>query len=605
MALKPARLQWSGDGSLESLDYGDVYFQRAHGLDESRYVFLEGSQLAGRFKGLSRTFHIAEAGFGSGLNFLITAQLFAETAPQEARLVYFSFEKHPLTRADLEKTHAYFPALAPYAAGLQAQYPPLVEGFHTLHLMGGRIKLVLIFGDISDMLPQLNGQFDAWYLDGFSPVKNPDMWNESMYPLVAAHTKAGGTLATFSSAGHVRRGLKKAGFTVKKIKGFGFKWSMTTATMQGETAAQKQQHIAVLGAGIAGCAVAYALAQRGHFVSLVDRHNTCARETSGNPVGIVYPKLTVGPSPMGAYHSHAFCFTRNLLKSLALPSWHECGVTHLDLDPEDSARTNQLLEKSGFPPEYASQTENGLHQPLAGFLSPPEFCAALSNHPNIAKMFSTSIDRLGDIKADAFVIALGHGSKIFPETAWLPLQSLRGQITLLKATDESRKLDTVICHDGYITPAIEGLHCIGATFQKEEPENNETREEDDAENLEKLKKHLPKFGFTTAHIAGSRSGYRATTPDKLPLAGPCPDYTKTVEQFAELRNGKAIDAPAPRVDNVYISTGFGAHGMTGAPLAGEIIAAEISGDPCPVPQSLIEHLQPERFILRDLKRKKI
>lgn len=614
MALNPARLQWSDDGQLRSLDYGDVYFQLKKGLDESRYVYLDGNKLGERFEKLRGAFHIAETGFGSGLNFLLTAQLFAQKAPADARLVYASIEKHPVQRADLETIYAHFGELSPWSQPLLEQYPPLIEGFHTLHFMGGRIRLILLFGDIADVLPQLAGKFDAWHLDGFAPKYNPDMWTENIYAQVAARTKAGGTVASFSSAGHVRRGLAAAGFDVKKVKGFGFKWSSTTAAMPGEPAAvPPPKKIAVLGAGIAGCSAAHALATRGHSVTLIDRHDGAAQETSGNPAGIVYPKLTADASPMGVYHAHAFSFTRSLLHEMKLPSWRACGVTHLDMDDAEAQKTRQILDNNGFPADYAQASKGGYHQPMAGFLSPLEFCARLADHPNIVKKFAAAVENIEQTPDswkilgsayDAVVIALGNHSKDFSQTGWLPLQSLRGQITMLKPTIASASLEKVICHEGYITPLHDGLHCIGATFQKEEAGVADTRAADDLENLASLNAALPEFGFDATHIAGSRSGYRATTPDKLPMAGACADHAAYVAANPQVRGGAPV-TETPRMAGLYISTGFGAHGMTGAPLAGEMIAAEISGDPSPVPASLAERLLPERFIARALKRKEI
>ncbi|MEZ0224372.1 MAG: bifunctional tRNA (5-methylaminomethyl-2-thiouridine)(34)-methyltransferase MnmD/FAD-dependent 5-carboxymethylaminomethyl-2-thiouridine(34) oxidoreductase MnmC [Alphaproteobacteria bacterium] len=621
MALKPARLQWSDDGSLLSLDYGDIYFQRRKGLEESRYVFLERNDLPARFRGLENdSFHIAELGFGSGLNFLLTAQLFAQEAPPSARLVYAAIEKHPVRREDLERIYSHF--ALPDAATLLNQYPPLVGGFHHLSFYGGRIRLMLSLGDVAETLPGVSGAFDAWYLDGFAPAKNPAMWEESLFPLIAARTRPGGTLATFSAARHVRSGLETAGFAVEKIKGYGVKRVMTVARMMGDRPPPAlKKTIAVLGAGIAGCAAAYALKMRGHDVTLIDRSGI-AQETSGNPVGILYPKLTVDPSPLGQFHSHAFCFTRQLVRDLALSSWRECGVVHLDLDEEDAERTQALLTRNEFPPDFAAAAHiaghSGLEQPVAGMLSPPEFCTALAK--GAQGKFGAAVTGLRQtakgwevlggggviVSADIVVIAQGFGSRDFAQTGWLPLQSLRGQVTYLRPTAESKKLDNIICHDGYITPVTGGLHYIGATFQKENPGSGETRAEDDAENLEKLNRRLPQLKLSAAQIAGSRAGYRATTPDKLPMIGPAPDYEAFRENFAPMRTGKKTITDDPAyIDGLYISTGFGAHGLSGAPLAGEIIAAMISGEPLPVPQNLMEHLLPERFIFRGLKRKKI
>lgn len=621
MALKPARLQWSDDGALASLDYGDIYFQRGQGLEESRYVFMERNELPARFRAIeNESFHIAELGFGSGLNFLLTAQLFAQAAPPSARLVYAAIEKHPVRREDLERIYSHF--VLPDTDKLLAQYPPLMEGFHHLHFYGGRIRLMLLLGDVAEILPEVRGAFDAWYLDGFSPAKNPAMWQEKLFPLMAERTRPGGTVATFSAAGHVRRGLESAGYTVEKAKGYGVKRDMTIARWTGsKPSPAAKKTIAVLGAGLAGCAAAYALRRRGHNVVLIDRSGIAA-ETSGNPIGILYPKLTVDPSPLGQFHSHAFCFARQLVEKLKLPSWRNCGVIRLDLDADDAGRTRALLAQNEFPPEFAAAAayagHSGMEQAMAGMLSPPEFCAALAN--DAQTLFGASVTGLrqtpkgwevlggGHIiaSADTVIVAQGLGSRDFLQTEWLPLQSLRGQVTYLKPTVESRKLDKIVCHDGYITPAVDGLHYIGATFQKENPGAVETRAEDDAENLEKLNRHLPQLSLSAAQVAGSRAGYRATTPDKLPTVGPAPDYDAFRKNFAPLREGKKAATEAPAyIEGLYISAGFGAHGLSGAPLAGEMIAAMVSGEPLPVPHSLAEHLLPERFIFRGLKRKKI
>jgi tRNA 5-methylaminomethyl-2-thiouridine biosynthesis bifunctional protein len=603
LTLKPASLQWAEDGSVQSAEYGDVYFQRKQGREESYYVFIEANKLPERFPACQNV-AIAELGFGTGLNFLLTAKLFLETAPAKARLFFCSVEKNPILKSDLARIYAPWPDLAPLTAPLLDKYPFLTGGFHHLHLAGGRVHLMLCLGDVTEMLPQISGGFDAWYLDGFTPAKNPAMWTENLFPQIAARTNPGGTLATFSVAGHMRRALKTEGFDVKKIDGFGIKWSMTTARKKDVPQAFAHKKIIVLGAGIAGCSAAYSLAQRGHQVTLIDRQESFAEETSGNPVAVVYPKLTADPSPMGAFHAAGFCYTRNLLRALKVSTWQESGVLHLDHDEEAGKRHRNMVRKNDWPADFARYSGGLLHEG-GGTVSPRDFCSALINHPNIERKFSCAVDTVpGD--ADAVVIALGHDSKDFKQTAWLPLQSLRGQITLLTATEPSKSIAQVLCHDGYITPAINGVHSIGATFDKEEPGDYSLREEDHLENLKKLNHALPGLGFTAENIAGGRTGYRTTTPDKLPLIGPCPDYDDFINTFAPLRQGTEMpDVRGKYHDNVFITTAFGAHGMTGAPLAGEIVAAMISGDPLPVPHDLIEYLIPERFILRDLRRRKI
>lgn len=604
-----------------SLDYDDVYFQSGHALAESDYVFLQHNNLANRFtKDTIPHFKLCEMGFGTGLNFLLTAKLFLETAPADHTLTYVSIEKHPIPVDILAKLHGFWPELAAVSTELLAGYPPLIEGFHTVFLAGGRIRLILALGDAGDVLPQISGTFDAWYLDGFTPGKNPDMWADVFFPLIAARTAAGGTLTSFSVLGRMRRAFSDLGFTVEKVKGYGIKWSMTRAVKNGVAETQKQKHVIVLGAGIAGCSTARALALYGQRVTLIDRHPAPAAETSGNPAAVMYPKMTVDKTPMGQMYQHGFCYTRQMIRHAGVESFTACGVLHLDKTGDDAARHQEIIHRQRLPEDYAAyQAGKGLWQPLAGFLSPGEFCQKLADHPhiqyiqarveNICKDKSWIVTLESDtLSADAVVIATGVDAASFAQTDWLPLQPLRGQVTVLQASVASAALDHVICHDGYITPAQNGLHCIGATFQKEAVAETKPRDADDVENVAKLQKFLPHLNLETENIAGHRAGYRMTTPDKLPLIGVAPDYTLFIRAYSNLRKGGAPAAGTTEGalhDSLYIAAGFGAHGMTTAPLAGEIIAADICAMPLSVPQSLAKALLPERFILRDLNRGKI
>lgn len=597
MALKPARLQWSGNGAVSSADFGDIYFQPGDSFGESDYVFLQRNCLPERFA-TAQTFRIAELGFGTSLNFLLTAALWKKTAPPGARLYYASIEKHPLEKSDLARVHAFWPELSEFSAPLLEQYPPMVSGFHHVLLPG--IHLCLLLGDVAEMLPALSGAFDAWYLDGFAPAKNPEMWTEEIFPLIRARTAPGGTLSTFSAASRVRRGLEAAGFEARKEQGFGRKREMTTAALPGARAEKAREKITIVGAGMAGCSAARALAEKGYRVSVVDRRDSFAQEASGNHAGILYPKLTAAPSPAGAFHGHGFCYTRALLSVLRVPSWTPCGVLLLDLDAEEARRSETLVERNGYPPDFARTVEDAggvagipiaksaLYHPGAGYLSPPEFCAALLDHPNIETRFAQDVKQPEGIT----VLAAANGLSAFGQAAWLPLEPLRGQITHAAPTPESLKLKTVLCHEGFVTPAVNGVHVAGATFQKEPVDAPSLRDEDHAENLSKLHARIPALK-DVRDVMGGRAAWRATTPDKLPLIGPCPD------RAAFLRGEEGY------VGDLYISAGFGAHGLSGAPLAGEIVASMIAGDPLPVPADLLSFLRPERFLLRDIRRGKV
>ncbi len=451
MALKPANLQWSDDGALRSLDFGDIYFQPGQGSEESYFVFPEQNRLPERFPSLSdENFSIAELGFGTGLNFLLTAKLWRKMAPSSARFTYIGIEKHPVSVAELKRIFSFWPELQEHAEPLLEQYPPMIEGFHHLHFLNDRIHLMLLFGDVAETLPELQGKFDAWYLDGFAPAKNPGMWAENLFPLIAARTKPKGTLSTFSSAGNVRRGLQAAGFSVEKVNGFGAKREMTVAQFPGSAKPRRtgKNKAIVLGAGIAGASAAFALARKGYDVTVMERRQELPPGIPLNPFGIIYPRLTLAPSPMGLFNQHGFCYTRRLIKALKISSWNPCGVVHLDISEDVAKRHQKLADRSEWKDDglryEMTEAGMGLHQPMAGHLSPIEFCGALLNHPNIRVLYETTVSSLEGLDYDAIVIALGYNTGSFNETSWLPLQSLRGQISSVKENSISKENKKVI-----------------------------------------------------------------------------------------------------------------------------------------------------------------
>lgn len=603
LALTPARVQRCADGGWRNSTYDDVYFQVGIGTAESTYVFLEKNRLQERFTALwaqarsgqaGGTFTVAELGFGTGLNMLLVCQLWrriaelhGDIAPHlHPRLFLCSVEKHPIEKSDLAELHASWPELAAHSTPLLAQYPLLVRGFHTL-VLADDIQLLLCFGDARDMLPNLDIKADAWFLDGFTPSKNPAMWDQSLYPHLWRTTADGGTLSSFSSAGHVRRALKDCGFSVEKVKGYGIKWSMTVARK--DTPAQPQTappRVAVIGAGIGGASVAFALAERGCAVTVYDRHTHSAAEASGNDVGIIYPKLTVDAAPMGQLYSHGFCYTTTLLARLGVASWMPCGVIKRDGDDNARSRTQKLMTNHAYPADFAAHHPDGLLFSNGGTINPPDFVARLLDHPRITCIYGQSVAPHDIRNADVIVLASANATSAFPVSADLPLRPLRGQIVSLRATQQSAQLQHVICHDGYITPAINGVHYAGATFQKEAPDTgapnhlSSPRDQDNLEIVDQLTNALPDLGFTHESIIAGRAAYRATTPDKLPMAGPLGD----------------------RAENIYVMAGFGAHGLTTAPLCGAIVASMICGDPLPIPKPLLEHLLPQRFSERAARR---
>ncbi|MFZ4537192.1 tRNA (5-methylaminomethyl-2-thiouridine)(34)-methyltransferase MnmD [Propionivibrio sp.] len=225
MPLEPARLTLGFEGMPISEVYDDVYYSAAGGHFQARHVFLAGNNLPARWQG-KKCFVILETGFGLGLNFL-TTWLAWQNDPDRCEILRFvSLEKHPFRADDLELAHAVWPELALLAAELRERWPPLVPGEHRLEFDGGRVILTLVFGDAVETLPKIDAAVDAFYLDGFSPAKNPELWSPALCRSLARLALRGATLATWSVAGSVRLALRAAQFDVKKRPGFAGKRQM-------------------------------------------------------------------------------------------------------------------------------------------------------------------------------------------------------------------------------------------------------------------------------------------------------------------------------------------------------------------------------------------
>jgi tRNA 5-methylaminomethyl-2-thiouridine biosynthesis bifunctional protein len=649
--LRPARIEWA-QGLPLSADFGDVYFSRDGGLAETTHVFLQQNCLPQRFPKLTpgAGFTIAETGFGTGLNWLASMDLWRQSR-SPGWLHFASVEKFPLTPADLEKAQACWPALAEYARRLQRSYPLPLAGFHRLCFPEWRSTLTLFFGDIAEFLPHFSGAVDAWFLDGFAPDRNPDMWSETLYRAMAMHSRPGATFATFTAAGHVRRGLAAAGFNVEKAPGFGSKREMlrgqidaAAAVRAGSIRKEKpwlqrpavssaEKKACVIGAGIAGAQTAHRLALRGWEVTVLEKHQP-ASGASGNPAAVLYPRLAPAAEAQDHFPQQAWLFALQELSSCQGPDspWHPCGLLQLltgnegdEFPPEKYASAAHLTElldaeaasaQSGVTVHHAA-----LRFPQAGWLEPAKYCRSLLRTPGIAVLTDAQAQRLerigkdwqvlgddGTVFCSAPVVIIANAGEAvrFRQLEMLPLQSVRGQVSLVRASTQSAALTTVICHDGYLTPQLpDGRHCLGATFQPGDCDIS-VRATDHADNLSLLSSVLPELAASLPALTEweGRAALRCQSPDYLPLVGPVADYGHFCAAYAGMRDGKVMDYPdLPALPGLYVNLAHGAKGFSQAGLAAEILAAELNGEPAPVSRRALEALHPMRFWIRQLKRR--
>ena len=270
--ITPATLAFDPDGHPYSPFFDDVYHTTSGGLGQAQQVFLACNGLPSRWAGRA-AFTIVETGFGLGLNFLATWAAWRADPARSRRLHFISIEKHPFRVDDLARLQAAWPELAELSAGLRRQWPALLPGVHRLGFDDGRVTLDLVFGDAVQALPLVEARADAFYLDGFSPACNPDMWSPAVFAQLARLAAPGASLATWSVAGEVRRGLQAVGFAVERRPGFGGKRQMLAGRFEGAAPspeAPAERRALVIGAGVAGSSVAERLAARGWQVVVVD-----------------------------------------------------------------------------------------------------------------------------------------------------------------------------------------------------------------------------------------------------------------------------------------------------------------------------------------------
>ena len=570
LVVANAKLSWLENGLPYSEDFQDTYHSTEGAQAESRYLFLEGNQLALRWRSASRSPHhadgcfvIAELGFGCGLNFLETLALWTATQERPNRLHYLAFEKHPLTRADLARALKQWPELTTTAAELLGQYPEHSAGCHRLYF-GDEVILDLHYGDAGERLNAMTksqtSAVDAWYLDGFSPSLNPSLWDLALTRAIAAHSKNGTTATSYSVAGSARRALIAAGFNATKRAGFGKKRHSLYAVMGNETELvqpaneQEQRHrqsqteqpqniprtnrqetsdqdVLVVGAGLAGCSTALALARRGHKVKIVDAAPQAMCGASGIPQLALRPRLFRSAGSGTSFFLTAYHTARRLyatIDALTAPlktapsetaAWHPTGAVQLDGALNKKQALSQETVASIYDPRVAQAVsaaaasslaglpvlEGGWHFEEAGWLDPWVFVDKLfALEPRISPQFDTTIVELianADATATSRWVAIdSRGNKHTAKTvvlcnshaidSLLPdlgirLQTSRGQVSLIKADAETAALRCVVSGERSLFPVRTGFHVIAASYRSD-PHSLATLERsavDDEENL--------------------------------------------------------------------------------------------------------------------------
>ena len=552
--------------------FGDIYFS-ADGPDEVRRVFLAPAAVAERAQASDQAFTIAELGFGTGLNFVVAAAT-------GARLHFVSFERHPLSRADLARALEPWRHDYPLAGALIAAYPPPVRGWHRRFFDSGRVQLSVFFGDVADGMADLRQQqrrgVDAWFLDGFAPKRNPEMWRDALFADIAALCAPGATATTFSAAGDVRRRLAAHGFTVRRVDQRPHKRHSTAAVFAGTGRTfRAPREAVVVGAGLAGTATARGLAAKGIAVTLLDGGQGVASGASRIPAAALHPRLLPTASVEALYRLQAFLHAAAWLSGRVGVA--ATGVLQLVGPNEPSAgereaETARLRRVAAAVPDdvaaYAdprTATElagtpvraPGLFFPGASMISGKPLALDLADHSNVAVLPGL------DTPPGATVIrATGWDVTGFPH---LEVGPLPGQLDRF-ACDRPPRLPIV--GDGVIVPDAASVWA-GATY--------EYRPWDpDRASRANATRYAGFFGAEPGPTLDRFRGTRAVTSDRLPVIGTDGD--------------------------TWFNLGHGSHGTITAIYGAEIVASALNGEVAPATCDIRALLEPARFRRRQLRR---
>jgi tRNA 5-methylaminomethyl-2-thiouridine biosynthesis bifunctional protein len=558
-ACQAPDLDWSRPGTPSARGFDDIYFSVEGGLAETETVFLKSCGLPERWQ-TRRCFVIGELGFGTGLNFLAAWKLWQDTKPKGGRLHFISMEKYPLNRDQLAKALSAWPELKPYADPLIAAWPGPVKGFHRRHF--GDVTLTLLHDDAAKGLSGLTASVDAWFLDGFSPAKNPDMWSPDITAHMARVSAPGARVGTFTAAGSVRQALSAAGFEIEKKAGFGKKRHRVEGVFPGQfTEPEKAIHPIIIGGGIAGSSVARSFMRRGIQPILIDPDDGTA--ASGNAAAIVKPRLDIQDRPESRFFLASYLYA--LAEYEAAGDIISRGVFHAAKTDKDQIRFEKLTKNGALPASHMRAGIGpwelpGLNFESALVIDPVATCRSFQKGCERVAGRVTSISQTQDglwqvcfdgdrspLTGTHLVNAVGAGVRDIDGLYDSDLRYSRGQISWA-GTDLSQPLT----YGGYGIPMGEKT-LIGATHKRLDDRSPfEVRPEDDAENMEgyaNISGRVPR-----ALPMASRSSVRVTTANSLPVAG-------------------SVN------DGLWIITGLGSRGFVFAPLLAENIVSAICQEP--------------------------
>ncbi len=625
--VRPAVIELS-DGKPYSPEFEDIYATRSGAYGQACTVFLSEGELARRWQGKER-FTVLENGFGLGTNFLATLKAWRNDPKRSAHLEYVALECFPVSRSQIEQFSAE--ELADEARELASHWPVCIPGYHTLIFDGGRVRLILIFGDSQTLANKLSLQYDALFLDGFGPQKNPRMWEAGLLRSLSRYAKEGAVVTTWCTKGDVRRALIGAGFEIEKKKGFGKKRERLFGIMKARRTKYNHraiEDVIVIGGGLAGANVAYSLRMQGVQVRVVDQAPVPGGAASALSWGILHPHFTRDDSPLSKLSREGFLLARSRLRELeektGEPLFEPLGCLQMAHTDEIYAEWQSAASQDQpfvFPADYGtllkkeaaslkaglSLKRGGWFFPMAGMARSGAFCRALikasgacyrgntqvvalkkqDNYWQLIGEFGEVIDEATDV-----VVCAAFASEALLDTA-LGLEALPGRITLLRDTDLT-ELKCPVSGEGYIAHMSDGYCGVGATYELERTGPwTETKAHEN--NLEKLDSLLTKP--VPVVVTGAYCGVRAAGPGRLPVLGAAIDEKKWL---TVCRSHKEYpqDSSLWDQEGLWVLAGLGSRGLSMSALCADILTSLMLGVALPADPALLKTLAPSRYLRR-------